>query len=56
MSVEETARIPALDPARAPVILGGALIAREAMRYLGAIEVLVSEHDLLDGVVASLAG
>lgn len=56
MSVEETARIPALDPARAPVILGGALIAREAVRYLGVIEVLVSEHDLLDGVVASLAG
>lgn len=54
LSVEETAAIPALDPARAPVILAGAVIAREAMRRIGATDVLVSEHDLLDGVVAAL--
>lgn len=56
MTIEETAGIPALDPARAPVILGGAIVAREAMRYLGVLETVVSEHDLLDGIVASLAG
>lgn len=54
MTVEETAAIPSLDPARAPVILAGAVVAREAMRFLGATEVLVSEHDLLDGVIAGL--
>ena len=54
LTVEETAAIPALDPARAPVILAGAVIAREAMRRAGTSDVLVSEHDLLDGVVASL--
>ncbi len=53
-SIEETARIPALDPARAPVILAGTVIARETMRHLGTLEVVVSEHDLLDGVIASL--
>ena len=54
LSVEETARLPGLDPARAPVILGGAVIAREAMRRLQASDVTVSERDLLDGVVAGL--
>jgi exopolyphosphatase/guanosine-5'-triphosphate,3'-diphosphate pyrophosphatase len=53
-SVEETAAIPALDPARAPVILAGTVVARECMRHLGVLEVTVSEHDLLDGVIASL--
>jgi exopolyphosphatase / guanosine-5'-triphosphate,3'-diphosphate pyrophosphatase len=54
LTVEETAAIPALDPRRAPVILAGSLIAREVMRRLGVAEVLVSEHDLLDGIVAGL--
>lgn len=54
MSVEDTAHIPALDPARAPVILGGVIVAREVMRLVGVDTVLVSEHDLLDGVVATL--
>jgi exopolyphosphatase / guanosine-5'-triphosphate,3'-diphosphate pyrophosphatase len=54
LTVEETAEIPALDPRRASVILAGSLIAREVMRRLGVMEVLVSEHDLLDGIVAGL--
>ncbi len=54
LTVEETAAIPALDPARAPVILAGGVIAREAMRRAGTSDVLVSEHDLLDGVAAAL--
>ncbi|HSJ28447.1 MAG TPA: Ppx/GppA phosphatase family protein [Acidimicrobiia bacterium] len=53
-SVEETASLPGLDPARAPVILAGAVIAREVMRALVATSVTVSERDLLDGVVAGL--
>jgi exopolyphosphatase / guanosine-5'-triphosphate,3'-diphosphate pyrophosphatase len=54
LTVEQTAALPGLDPARAPVILGGAVIAREAMRALGTDEVVVSERDLLDGIVAGL--
>lgn len=54
LTVPETAELPGLDPARAPVILAGAVIAREAMRRLDAAEVTVSERDLLDGVVDGL--
>lgn len=54
MTVEETAAIPSLEPARAPMILAGAVIAHESLRRLASPEVLISESDLLDGVVASL--
>lgn len=54
LTLEETAAIPALDPGRAPVILGGAVIARECTRRLAVSAVLVSEQDLLDGVLAGL--
>jgi exopolyphosphatase/guanosine-5'-triphosphate,3'-diphosphate pyrophosphatase len=54
MSLEETAGIPGLDPARAPVMLGGAIVAERAMQAVGAGEVAVSRFDLLDGVIANL--
>ena len=54
MTVEETASIPALDPKRAPVILSGAVIAREVLRHLDMDEITVSERDTLDGVAAEL--
>ena len=54
LTVEQTAAIPALDPARAPVILAGAIVAREAMRHAELAEITVSEKDLLDGIIASL--
>ncbi|MDP3984324.1 MAG: Ppx/GppA phosphatase family protein [Acidimicrobiia bacterium] len=56
LTVEQTAALPGLDPARAPVILAGAVVAESAMSALGAEKVVVSEHDLLDGVVAALVG
>ena len=55
LPIEETADLPGLDPARAPVILGGALVAAMCLQVLGADGVLISAHDLLDGVVASLS-
>lgn len=55
LTVEETAAIPSLDPRRAPVLLGGAIVAREALRLSGRSEATVSEHDLLDGIVLGLA-
>ncbi|MEX1004961.1 MAG: Ppx/GppA phosphatase family protein [Acidimicrobiia bacterium] len=54
LTVEQTAALAGFDPARAPVILGGAVIAREAMRALDTDEVVVSERDLLDGIVSGL--
>ncbi|MGH8935785.1 MAG: exopolyphosphatase [Acidimicrobiia bacterium] len=56
MTVEETAAIPSLDPARAPVLLGGAVVAQGALRRAGAAQVVVSESDLLDGVASGLLG
>jgi exopolyphosphatase/guanosine-5'-triphosphate,3'-diphosphate pyrophosphatase len=55
MSLKEIAGLPSLDPARAPVLLGGAIVAAEALRRSGRPEVLVSEADLLDGIARGLA-
>ena len=54
MTVEETAALSALEPARAPMILAGAVIAQQALRRLASAEALISGRDLLDGVVDSL--
>ena len=53
-SVHETAAIPSLDPKRAPVILAGSLVAEAVMITLGVEEVMVSEHDTLDGIAMRL--
>jgi exopolyphosphatase/guanosine-5'-triphosphate,3'-diphosphate pyrophosphatase len=55
MSLEEIAGLPSLDPARAPVLLGGAIAGAEALRGSGRPEVVVSEADLLDGMAGRLA-
>lgn len=54
LTVEETADLPGLDPKRAPVILGGILVAEGVMDVLGADHALVSERDTLDGVAMAL--
>jgi exopolyphosphatase/guanosine-5'-triphosphate,3'-diphosphate pyrophosphatase len=50
LSVAETAQIPSLDPARARVILGGAIVVERALAHCGLEGVMVSDHDLLDGL------
>lgn len=52
MTVAETARIPSLDPKRAPVILAGAVVAARALVAVGAEVAVVSESDLLDALAA----
>ena len=47
---------PGLDRERADVIVGGCCILVALMRTLGIDDLLVSESDILDGLVASLAG
>ncbi len=54
MTLEETAAIPSLDPARAPVLLAGAVVAEAAVRRSGRRSVVVSEAGVLDGVALRL--
>src|SRR5690606_15861150 len=46
---------PGLEPARADVIVGGCCILVALFRTLGLREILVSEADILDGLIPSLA-
>jgi len=50
LSVAETALIPSLDPARARVILGGAIAVERAMMHCNIDAVMVSDRGLLDGL------
>ena len=52
---DERVQNPGLEAARADVIVGGAAILVSIMRTFGFDECLVSEADILDGLVASLA-
>ncbi|WP_151774492.1 Ppx/GppA phosphatase family protein [Streptomyces abyssomicinicus] len=51
----ERAEIPSLHPGRVDVIGAGALVLRSIMERTGAREVVVSEHDILDGIAWSIA-
>jgi exopolyphosphatase/guanosine-5'-triphosphate,3'-diphosphate pyrophosphatase len=53
--VEERKQIRPLDPDRAPVIVGGALIAREALSFFGLQVLEISERDILDGAALAAA-
>jgi exopolyphosphatase / guanosine-5'-triphosphate,3'-diphosphate pyrophosphatase len=52
---EQRARIGLMHPGRVDVIGGGALILDRIMTRFGFAEVLVSEHDILDGIAWTLA-
>ena len=51
---EDRAANPGLEPARVDVIVAGALLLVAVMRYFDFDECLVSEADILDGLVAEL--
>lgn len=55
MSHDERAAIPVMHPGRVDVIGAGALILRRIVERAGVPEVLVSEHDILDGIAWSIA-
>jgi exopolyphosphatase/guanosine-5'-triphosphate,3'-diphosphate pyrophosphatase len=52
--VVERGRRPGLAPGRQDVIVGGALVLREVMRRFHLPECIVSEADILDGLIMSL--
>jgi exopolyphosphatase/guanosine-5'-triphosphate,3'-diphosphate pyrophosphatase len=54
MTRAERAAIPVMHPGRVDVIGAGALILDRIMTRFGFTEVLVSEHDILDGIAWSL--
>ena len=55
MPQAERARLGVMHPGRVDVIGGGALVLTRIMARFGFGEVLVSEHDILDGLAWSLA-
>jgi exopolyphosphatase/guanosine-5'-triphosphate,3'-diphosphate pyrophosphatase len=56
MTREQRLALPVMHPGRADVIGGGALVLRTLMRATGAERVIASEHDILDGIAASIDG
>ncbi|GAA2444835.1 Ppx/GppA phosphatase family protein [Streptomyces glaucus] len=46
----ERAAVPSMHPGRVDVIAAGALVLLSIMERVGAEEVVVSEHDILDGI------
>jgi exopolyphosphatase/guanosine-5'-triphosphate,3'-diphosphate pyrophosphatase len=54
--VQERAQRAAITSGREDVIFGGALVLKEAMLRLGLAECVVSEADILDGLVLGLRG
>ncbi|WP_236583915.1 Ppx/GppA phosphatase family protein [Streptomyces sp. MBT53] len=51
----ERAAIPSMHPGRVDVIGAGALVLLSIMERTGATEVVVSEHDILDGIAFGIA-
>jgi len=55
MTCAERKTLPVMHPGRADVIGAGALVLDTIMRRIEAAEVVVSEHDILDGIALSIA-
>jgi exopolyphosphatase/guanosine-5'-triphosphate,3'-diphosphate pyrophosphatase len=53
--LEERRQMRPLDPDRAPVIVGGAVIAREVLSFFGLEVLQISERDILDGAALAAA-
>jgi exopolyphosphatase/guanosine-5'-triphosphate,3'-diphosphate pyrophosphatase len=51
----ERAAVPSMHPGRVDVIGAGALVLLAIMERIGAAEVVVSEHDILDGIAFKAA-
>ncbi|MDX3642975.1 Ppx/GppA phosphatase family protein [Streptomyces sp. MB09-02B] len=51
----EREAVPSMHPGRVDVIAAGALVLLSIMERIGATEVVVSEHDILDGIAWSVA-
>lgn len=54
MTRAQRAALPVMHPGRVDVIVGGAMVLRTLMERTGSEHVIASEHDILDGIAASL--
>lgn len=54
LPLEQRMRVVGLEPGRAEVIIGGVLVLQAAMAFAGLSSTLVSEHDILYGMVLDL--
>lgn len=54
MPLEQRKQVVGLEPERAGVIVGGAIVLQAVMAYAGLPSTLVSEHDILYGMVLDL--
>jgi exopolyphosphatase / guanosine-5'-triphosphate,3'-diphosphate pyrophosphatase len=55
LRLAERRELPSVDPDRAPVIVAGAVILREALDQFGLEGIEASEHDILDGAALEAA-
>ena len=55
LPVAERALVPGMDPARAPVVVGGALIVAEVLHRYNLSGITFSERDILDGAALEAA-
>ena len=54
LKLEERKKITGLEPKRADVILGGIAIVIKVLEYFKKDKIIVSENDILDGIIYSL--
>lgn len=54
LTVEEIRALPSMHPGRADVITAGSLIASRVGQATGAVEMIISETDILDGIALNL--
>ena len=55
MSHGERAALPVMHPGRVDVIGAGSIVVEAVVAGAGVDEVVVSEHDILDGIAWSMA-
>jgi exopolyphosphatase/guanosine-5'-triphosphate,3'-diphosphate pyrophosphatase len=55
MTREQRAALPFMHPGRVDVIGAGSLVLDRIMQHVPNASVLVSEHDILDGIAINLA-
>jgi exopolyphosphatase/guanosine-5'-triphosphate,3'-diphosphate pyrophosphatase len=54
LNLNERKKVTGLDPKRADIIIGGIAIAKEIINYFKKEKIIVSENDILDGIIYSL--
>ncbi|MCL5986329.1 MAG: Ppx/GppA family phosphatase [Actinobacteria bacterium] len=54
MAIDERKRVIGLEPARADIIVGGIAVTMRTLEMLNKNEMIVSEKDMLDGIVLEL--